>query len=572
MRAATLHAVDERNYKPRERELAEHAMDAAGNTADALSFAQATAFPGFPSLSLLAQLPEYRAMHERLADECIRMWGKVASSGDADPAVLAEIEAELKRIDLSSVIRQVVIHDQSFGGAHVLFKLKDDESFRDTPLVLRRNTVRKGAFEGLRIVEPYWVSPNAYNSIDPSAADFYKPSSWFMIGTQVHATRLRTIISRPVPDMLKPSYSFRGVSMTQLAMPYVDNWLRTRQSVSDTVKQFSVSGVKTDLQQALLPGAQSDLTNRANLINAYRDNRNLLLLDMATEEFFQVNTPLAGLSDLQAQAQEQMSAVCHIPLVVLLGITPTGLNASSEGEIRVFYDYVKGYQKNVLLSLMTDVLRIVQLSLFGEVDDHITWEWTPLLEMTPKEEGEIHKANADTDAIYIENGVISAQQVAERLNADPKSPYAGLLAGEDGQIEPADGDIPAITDQILALGQEGGVPPAVPAEPAPADTPAPEDHALDAHWVTAKPNGPDNKGTPLLIGSGGKVVGGAGGKLDGKKKGGDGGGESDEPAKNKTAERINGAAKRINQLNALIKSLSKAAWSAVSKQTEEVDK
>ncbi|MGJ8500946.1 anti-CBASS protein Acb1 family protein, partial [Glaesserella parasuis] len=124
----------------------------------------------------------------------------------------------------------------------------------DTPLVLRPGTVRQGSFEAVRVVEPYWVTPNNYNSIDPTAADFYKPSTWWMLGTEVHASRLQTMISRPVPDMLKPTYSFRGISLTQLAMPYVDNWLRTQQSVSDTVKQFSITGVKTDLQQYLQPG------------------------------------------------------------------------------------------------------------------------------------------------------------------------------------------------------------------------------------------------------------------------------------------------------------------------------
>ena len=75
-------------------------------------------------------------------------------------------------------------------------------------------------------------------------------------------------------------------------MPYVDNWLRTRQSVSDTVKQFSIVGVALDMAQALAPGANQDLINRAELINRFRDNRNILFLDKAQEEFFMFNVPL----------------------------------------------------------------------------------------------------------------------------------------------------------------------------------------------------------------------------------------------------------------------------------------
>lgn len=456
---ATAHLVEPERYTRHESAAAEMAMDFNGDIRNALTFTENTGFPGFPSLALLAQLPEHRSMHETLADECIRMWGNVVSSGDGDDEKCQDIEAELKRVDVRSCVRQAVIHDQAFGGAHIFFKLKGDEETRELPLLLKPYNVRKGAFEGLRVIEPYWVTPNFYNSIDPTAADFYKPSSWWMLGIETHATRLQTLVSRPVPDMLKPAYSFRGVSMTQLAIPYVDNWLRTRQSVSDTVKQFSVSGVRTDLQQYLLPGAATDLVRRAELINRLRDNRNILFLDMATEEFFQVNTPLSGLDALQAQAQEQMSAVSHIPLVKLLGLTPTGLNASSEGEIRVFYDYVRGYQSNVLMSLMLNVLKIVQLSLFGEIDPDIEWKWAPLHEMTDLEAADARAKDADTDAKYVEMGAVSPDQVAARLKADPHSLYAGL--GENIDDLPDD-DIGAITDKILEIGNE---PPGAVVEP-----------------------------------------------------------------------------------------------------------
>lgn len=466
--AAQTHAVSANAYSTRERRAAEYAMDYNGQFQNALTFVSQTSFPGFPTLALLTQLPENRSMHESLADACVRMWGNVKASDSTESSVLEQIETELKRIDLRAVVRQVVIHDQAFGGGHVYFKLKNDENFRNTPLVLRPYSVKPGAFVGLRVVEPYWCTPNAYNSIDPTAADFYKPSSWWMLGTEVHATRLETIVSRPVPDMLKPTYSFRGISMTQLAMQYVDNWLRTRQSVSDTVKQFSITGVLTDLQQALQPGGNTDLAMRAELFNRMRDNRNLALLDKATEEFFQLNTPLSGLDALQAQAQEQMSAVSHIPLIVLLGITPSGLNASSDGEIRAWYDYVSGYQANTLTALITNVLRIVQLSLFGEIDDSIFWEWEQLHELTALEDAERQKHEAETDVLYIDAGVATPQQVGNRLNNDLTSMYSGTLKA-DTLEEVADDDIAGITEKLMEMTD----PAAAPATMTPAPVVAP---------------------------------------------------------------------------------------------------
>ncbi len=448
---AQRHMVDQARYTERERAAAEHAMDFSNmQAANALSFVASTGFPGFPTLALLAQLPEYRSMHERLADECVRAWGKVISTGAADEATLEKLEAELKRIDLRSVVRALVVQDQAFGRAHALIKLKGDETQLTTPLVLKPFTVKKDSFEGVRTVEAYWVSPNNYNSINPAKPDFYKPSSWWMLGQEAHSTRLFTIVSRPVADMLKPAYSFAGVSMSQLAMPYIDNWLRTRQSVSDTVKQFSVSGVLTDLAQLLTPGGQQDMRQRADLFNAYRDSRNILFMDKATEEFFQFNTPLSGLAELQSQSQEQMSAVSHMPLVILTGITPSGLNANSDGEIRVWYDYVLGYLNANILPLILYVLQVAQLSLFGKIDDSISWEWFPLMQETLGERSERMARDADTDTKYVETGVLRTDQVAARLEADPHSMYAAILENQPLEDIPSD-DIQAITEHILAI-------------------------------------------------------------------------------------------------------------------------
>lgn len=469
IQAATGYRIETDKYTAQEKQAAEMAMDLAGQSRSALTFTENMGFPGFPTLSLLAQLSEYRNMASALAEDVIRKWGRVTSSGKSDDEKCQQLEAELLRMDVRAHVKTAVEHDQLFGGAHVYFKLRDDEDSRALPLVLRPFTVKEGSFEGLRVIEPYWVTPNFYNSIDPTAADFYKPSSWWLLGSLTHATRMQTLVSRPVPDMLKPAYSFRGVSMTQLAMPYVDNWLRTRQSVSDTVKQFSISGVLTDLQQSLLPGAATSLSNRAELINRFRDNRNILFLDKSTEEFFQVNTPLSGLDALQAQAQEQMSSVAQQPLVKLTGITPSGLNASSDGEIRVWYDRVGGYQNNVVGPLMLTTLRLAQLSLFGEIDEGIAWEWDPLHAMNELEQAEVAVKEAETDARYIETGVVSPEDVRSRLSRDPNSLYAGIADTDDLQAI-SDTDIEGITEHILQIGTD----PVGAAPGGPTDTGLPE--------------------------------------------------------------------------------------------------
>lgn len=244
-------------------------------------------------------------------------------------------------------------------------------------------------------------------------------------------------------------------------------------SVSDLLHSFSLSGIKTDMS-AILSGSDDGDTNiilRAELYNRLRDNRGLMLLSKDEEEFFQFNTPLSGLDALLAQSQEQMAAPSHTPLVKLLGITPSGLNASTEGEIAVYYDHIRAMQENLLRDPLDKLLKLVQLHLFGKVNDNITFDFVPLQQMSETELSTIRKSDTDRDVAYIQAGVVSAEEVRGRLAGEPDSGYNGIDV-EDVPEMPDDGFSDGLND---GEGEEGE---------APAD-PKPEP-AQDAEWDESK--------------------------------------------------------------------------------------
>lgn len=404
-------------------------------------------FPGYAVLSMLAQRPEYRKMSETIAREMTRKWCKIVCTGDDKSERVAQLEQAMRKYHLQDLFRKMAEMDGFFGrgqlyidlisshiGSNAAADMDDDEN--ELPLAILPGKINKGDLLEFRAIEPIWTYPGQYNSTQPLAKDFYRPRKWFVMGKTVHHTRLMTFISREVPDILKPAYNFSGLSLSQMAMEYVDNWLRTRNSVGDIVHSFSTSGLKTNLSATLAGGGddesgQSEINNRADLFNLTRDNRGLLILDKDTEEFFQFNVPLSGLSDLQAQAQEQMASVSSIPLVFLLGITPQGLNASSEGEILVFETTIHAMQEMLFNRHLHKALEIIQLSEFGEIDQDIGFEWLPLREQTAKEVAEEDKLRSDTDAQLISVGALSPDDVRRRIAADPSSPYHGIDAIDD---------------------------------------------------------------------------------------------------------------------------------------------
>lgn len=393
------------------------------------------AFKGYPYLAQLSQQPEYRKMAETIAKQMTRKWIKVKAKGDADKSErVAAMEDALKKFKVQASFRKAAELDGFFGRGQIYIDVKTpsgapaqaDPDELKTPLLRSPAKIGKGALIGFKVVEPVWTYPAAYDSSNPLAPDFYKPLSWYVMGQTVHASRLLLFISRELPDLLKASYNFGGLSMSQLAEPYVNNWLRTRDSVSDLVHAFSINGLKTDMGAALSGGDGDDLFNRLDVFNRMRDNRGTFAIDKETEEFFQLNTPLSGLDALQAQSQEQMASVSNIPLVYLLGIAPSGLNATTDGETKVFHSYIRSMQADLFGGNLDRVFEIIQLSEFGEIDPDIGYEFEPLDEMDPAALATIRKTDADTDAVLITVGVISPDESRARVAGDESSPYHGL--------------------------------------------------------------------------------------------------------------------------------------------------
>lgn len=387
-------------------------------------------FPGYPYLANLATRAEYRAFASTMASELTREWIKIKSINDEDQSQdhdrIAELEKAIEEHNLRGIVQTAAAQECFFGRGQISINIKGAND--DLPLVLAPQTVKQGSLTSFTTVEAMWTSPSAYNAIDPTAPDFYRPRQWFLLGKEVHASRLLTIITRPLPDMLKPAYNFSGMSLSQLAEPYVNNWLRTRQSVADLINNFSITTLSTNMEQALQGGEEGmeSVFDRADMFTLMRSNRGLMVLDKTTEEIGQTNTPLSGLDSLQSQAQEHMCSVSRIPAMILTGISPSGMNASSEGEIRAFYDWVSSQQESFWKKPIDTMIKLIMLDLWGEIDPTITFEFCPLWQVSALDAATIRASNANADGIYLDRSVVSQEEVRTKLAKDPDSGYSGI--------------------------------------------------------------------------------------------------------------------------------------------------
>lgn len=403
-------------------------------------------FLGYAYLAELAQRAEYRIASETIADEMTREWIRFTSIDDTDEEDKAkakakatkrakrikELTAEFKRLGVREVIREAIEQDGFFGRGHIFIDTGDTEdpdemktSIGDGRDAISVRKIQQGSVKALRTVEAIWCYPMGYNSTNPLSPDWYKPRIWYAMGQEIDASRMITIIGREVPDILKPTYSFGGLSLSQMMKPYVDNWLQTRQSVNDIIKSFVTWVLKTNMG-ALTQLDGETLFNRAEFFNDVRSNQGIMLIDKDKEDFSNVQATLSGLDHLQAQAQEHLCSVTQIPLVKYTGISPLGLNASSEGELKVFYDLIASRQEKQLRAPIHRLMGLAMLNLWGEIDESIGFEFEPLWSLTEKEVAEAEKTEAETDQVLIDGGIISPEEARRRLASDENGGYSWI--------------------------------------------------------------------------------------------------------------------------------------------------
>ena len=418
---------------------------------------------GYPYLAELAQRPEYRLIVELFAKEMTRKWIKLKSTGKTDKsAKIEEITRDMRKFRVREQFREAKRDDGYFGRGQLFIKIKyaqDRPEVLRSPLIIDKRTIPVGSFRGFQKIEPYWVYPLVYNASDPLAENFYQPQTWSVFSGVVHDSRMLTFIANPVPDILKPSYSFGGISTTQLMKPYVDAFLAGKNGIGGLITAFSTMVLATNMSAFLNNGGSESLQRRAEAYNLLRDNFGLLITDKDTEEFKNVSAPLAGLDELQAQLQEHMLIPVRTPLMKAFGLSPAGLGQSQDNEIRSFYDNISSDQEDDFREPLEKALKIIQLNRYGDIDEDIDFDFVPLWQLDEAGAAAVQKTKSDVDLQNIEAGIISPEEGRQRLITDPESPYHGLdlEEGAPGTTEmDGEGNLRQINDPDSNRIDKGG--------------------------------------------------------------------------------------------------------------------
>lgn len=408
-------------------------------------------FMGYAALQNIAQNGLIRACIETVADDMTRAWiefkreGEGGENGDEGEALLTDLAQAVKRFELQRHFHEAAELVGYEGGAFIFIDTGVAGDLLAHPLNLSRfsGELRPGGSLRFVVVDPVNVFPGDYNSLSPLRPDYFKPGWWWVLGQRVHASRLIRLTANEVPVLLRPTYNFLGIPQAQILWDYVLHFQECRAAEARLLTKFSLTVFKTKMDDILFAsGGTAELDARIRYMIQSMSNDGVLAVDKESEDVIKLETPLSGVTDIVRQSLEILAALNRTPAVKLLGISPSGFNATGESDIRNYYDHISSQQEKVLRDGVKKALDCIQLHLRGKIDPSITFDFAPLGEEDRAALSAYQKTKADTIAVYMDRDIISPEEARKVLADDPDSGFAGIDPDDVPEGNGMPGDLP----------------------------------------------------------------------------------------------------------------------------------
>lgn len=381
----------------------------------------ATTFRSCPVFSFVELDDLYRSdgLTKRIIDIVASEMMRQGWEVDGDPEGL--IIGQLEEIDAYSKITSLIQWARLYGGAVILLGIADGRPL-DQPVNV--NNIQEISWMQ---VYDRWQCQILFEYIekDFNSANYGMPIMYqindYRTGAvfNVHFSRILRMDWAVLPPRERNWNNGWGDSIIVSIWDELKNYGAAFANTSAMVQDF-VNGVlkMPGLSQILAGGCNEtdrEVYRRLDMANLSKGTTNMMVLD-GEETYEKLSTNVTGIPELLDRFMLSLSSVTGIPVTLLFGRSPAGLNATGDSDVRNFYDAVKQYQelklKPVLEKLTYYLMRSKNGPFNGVEPQNWSIQFTPLWQNTEEQEANIRRTVAETDRIYIETGVLDPNEVA----------------------------------------------------------------------------------------------------------------------------------------------------------------
>ena len=390
-------------------------------------------FIGFNAMAVIGQNEMISSICDIKAKDALRK-GYVISNRNENLSndVLDRLEEIEEKFKIDEKLRNQIYFTQIFGIRIAVFDVySSDPDYYSKPFNI--DGVKEGSYKGIKQIDPYFCMPILDDTSISNVAslNFYEPEYWLIGGTTYHKSHLVITRGEEVADLIKPSYQYAGLSLTQKIYRKLYNAERTADEVPALVMSKRTNIFKSTDFADMVTNLKDYMTEMKNWLSL-KDNFAMQVIGK-DDEVVQLET---SLSDLDAVIMTNYQLVCstaHIPSYKLMGTSLKGFSGG-ETEESSYHEELESQQKFVAKPLLQRHLDLVNKSEFdGQYNFRV--RFNEIDSVNESERATINQAKATVLSTLVGTSIISQQEAAKILNEDKDSYLFGKLEFDEVEEE-----------------------------------------------------------------------------------------------------------------------------------------
>lgn len=345
-----------------------------------------------------------------LAEEATRAGFTIETDEDFDQK---EFKSWWEGLDADTVITQAIKYARQYGGAAVqmISRTEGDETleWREGEEVQFLRAVACVELDNARdgVYDPNELGMPLIWKVDP----MYGGTS-----VEVHNSRLLKLQGKAQPVSWRKNstgaFRFFGMSVYQGGVEELLDYDECHQWASLLLKRMQQGVWYGDgiADACETKSGERAVGRRLALVDGIRSAKSTIAVDKENEDYKLLNGNLTGVKDLLTEKKARLSQTFGIPAIIISGDTSGGLNNSAQGAMASWEDTISRFQ---VFQLTPIVQRLVQTKYPNLVNYKV--KWNDLTQETPAQRAERQQKEAQADAAYVTNYVLTVDEVRDTL-------------------------------------------------------------------------------------------------------------------------------------------------------------
>ncbi len=339
-----------------------------------------------------------------------------------DPEVSRTVRGKLDDLQLVPRLLEGLIQERVFGGATTLLVVDDGRSL-DLPIDL----ARVASVRALVHLEAQYLMPSRWDD-DPLSPSFGKvliwrttptgtgttPTGTGSIATEIHRDRLLIYPGIETTAQVRRERQGWGDSIYFRLWRTLQQWGAAVEGVGVLLGDKSKILKMRGLAELLGANDRSVVESRASALFDLLATFGIGIID-SEESLERFEASLTGVPDTLDRLTSRLAAAAGIPVTVLMGEAPSGLQATGDSDVRNYYDRLAADRTSKIVPLVERVTKIVLLSRTGPTQGVEPPMWSvsfaPLWQPTPSEQADIEAKQATTDKTLVESKIRSVDEI-----------------------------------------------------------------------------------------------------------------------------------------------------------------